>query len=83
MPKRMITILFAAGLGLSACQSSTPTSQAVADKNAEFGCIAGTVGGAIVGGLVGSTIGAGTGQLAAIGVGIGGGGYLGNRLACR
>lgn len=82
MRRRTVTTILAAGLALSACQSG-PTSQAVADRNAEFGCIAGTVGGAIVGGLVGSTIGAGTGQLAAIGVGIGGGGFLGNRLACR
>lgn len=82
MRRRTVTTILAAGLALSACQSR-PTSQAVADRNAEFGCIAGTVGGAIVGGLVGSTIGAGTGQLAAIGVGIGGGGFLGNRLACR
>jgi uncharacterized protein YcfJ len=81
MSKRTVTVLFAGCLALSACQS-TQTSQAVADRNAEFGCVAGTVGGAIVGGLIGSTIGAGTGQVAAIGGGIGLGGFLGNRLTC-
>jgi uncharacterized protein YcfJ len=81
MSKRTVTVLFAGCLALSACQSA-PTSQAVADHNAEFGCVAGTVGGAIVGGLIGSTIGAGSGQIAAIGGGIGLGGILGNRLTC-
>lgn len=80
MNKRAVTIVLAACLGLSACQA--PVSQSVIDRNAEFGCIAGTIGGAIVGGLVGSTIGAGTGQIAAIGGGIGLGGLLGNRLTC-
>jgi outer membrane lipoprotein SlyB len=79
--KRTITFILAGGLALSACQSGS-TSQTVAERNAEFYCVAGTVGGAIVGGLLGSTIGAGTGQVAAIGIGIGGGGILGNRLAC-
>ncbi|RUM23446.1 hypothetical protein EFQ99_22665 [Rhizobium vallis] len=76
------SIMLAGSLAISACQSGT-TSQAVADKNSEFGCIAGTVGGAIVGGLIGSTIGAGTGQVLAVGGGIAGGGFVGNRLACR
>ena len=75
-------IVVGAALVLSACQSQ-PVSQSVVDRNAEFGCVAGTVGGAIVGGLVGTTIGAGTGQLAAIGGGIGIGGTLGNLLTCR
>lgn len=79
---RTISITLAACLAVSACQSE-PKSQAVVDRNSEFGCIAGTVGGAIVGGLIGSTIGAGTGQVLAVGAGIGGGGYIGNRLACR
>ncbi|EJC71864.1 hypothetical protein RJJ65_03625 [Rhizobium hidalgonense] len=79
---RTTNIMLAGCLAISGCQSG-PTSQAVADHNSEFGCIAGTVGGAIVGGLIGSTIGAGTGQVLAIGAGIGGGGFVGNRLACR
>ncbi|WP_371929629.1 hypothetical protein [Phyllobacterium sp. 21LDTY02-6] len=65
---------------IAGCQSSS--SPDVRARNAEFGCIAGTVGGAIVGGLVGSTIGGGGGRVLAEAVGIGGGGYLGNRLAC-
>ncbi|QRM54123.1 hypothetical protein [Sinorhizobium sp. BG8] len=81
MKRSTVTFVLAGGLALSACQSA-PVSQSVVDRNAEFGCIAGTVGGAIVGGLIGSTIGAGTGQIAAIGGGIGVGGVLGNRLAC-
>ncbi|TBB78105.1 hypothetical protein ELH43_23135 [Rhizobium ruizarguesonis] len=79
---RKTNIILAGCLAVSACQSG-PTLQAVSDRNSEFGCIAGTVGGAIVGGLIGSTIGAGTGQVLAVGAGIGGGGYVGNRLACR
>ncbi|CAN7333350.1 hypothetical protein LJR255_001829 [Pararhizobium sp. LjRoot255] len=82
MSKRTMTVALAGCLALSACQTA-PTSQAVADRNAEFGCVAGTVGGAIVGGLLGSTIGAGSGQIVAIGGGIGLGGFLGNRLTCR
>ena len=70
------TAILAAG-----CQSN-PDPQVQA-RNSEFGCIAGTVGGAIVGGLVGSTIGAGSGNVLAVAAGVGGGGYLGNRLACR
>jgi hypothetical protein len=81
MSKRTVTVTLAGCLALSACQSA-PTSQAVIDRNAEFGCVAGTVGGAIVGGLIGGTIGSGTGQIAAIGGGIGLGGLLGNRLTC-
>jgi outer membrane lipoprotein SlyB len=65
------------------CQSNPNPDPQVQAKNAEFGCIAGTVGGAVIGGIVGSTIGAGTGNALAIAAGIGGGGYLGNRLACR
>ena len=82
MHTRTISTILAGCFAVSACQSG-PTSQAVSDRNSEFGCIAGTVGGAIIGGLVGSTIGAGTGQVLAVGASIGGGGYLGNRLACR
>jgi hypothetical protein len=37
----------------------------------------------IIGGLIGSTIGGGTGRVIGEAVGIGGGGFLGNRLACR
>ena len=77
----VLAIAFAGALALSACQSSS--SPEVQARNSEFGCIAGTVGGAIVGGLVGSTIGGGSGRVLAEAVGIGGGGYLGNRLACR
>jgi outer membrane lipoprotein SlyB len=77
---RRVISLAAASL-LASCQSnSNPEVQA---RNHEFGCIAGTVGGAIVGGLIGSTIGGGTGRLIGEAVGIGGGGFLGNRLACR
>ncbi|PDT01741.1 hypothetical protein CO666_23955 [Rhizobium chutanense] len=82
MPLRTTNITLAACLAVSACQSG-PTSQSVSDHNSEFGCIAGTVGGAIVGGLIGSTIGAGTGQVLAVAAGIGGGGFVGNRLTCR
>lgn len=81
MIKRKMTSFAAAGLLLAGCQaSSDPQVQA---RNHEFGCIAGTVGGAIVGGLIGSTIGGGSGRVIAEAVGIGGGGFLGNRLACR
>ncbi|MDQ6436106.1 hypothetical protein RB623_18775 [Mesorhizobium sp. LHD-90] len=66
---------------IAGCQSSSdPQVQA---RNHEFGCMAGTVGGAVVGGLIGSTIGAGSGQVLAVAGGIGAGGYIGNRLACR
>ncbi|MER9233806.1 hypothetical protein NKI56_17185 [Mesorhizobium sp. M0622] len=76
-----MAIVLAGTFALTACQSSSnPEVQA---RNSEFGCIAGTVGGAIVGGLVGSAIGGGRGRVLAEAVGIGGGGYLGNRLACR
>ena len=80
MLKIRISAISAAALMLGSCQSS-PDPQVQA-RNHEFGCIAGTVGGAIVGGLIGSTIGAGTGQVLATAAGIGGGGYIGNRLAC-
>ncbi|MER9969863.1 hypothetical protein [Mesorhizobium sp. M0060] len=77
----MLAIVLAGTFALTACQSSSnPEVQA---RNSEFGCIASTVGGAIVGGLVGSAIGGGRGRVLAEAVGIGGGGYLGNRLACR
>ncbi|MGH6763069.1 MAG: hypothetical protein ACRECW_15965 [Phyllobacterium sp.] len=81
MLKRRIIAVSAAILMIAGCQSSSdPQVQA---RNHEFGCIAGTVGGAIVGGLIGSTIGGGSGRVIASAVGIGGGGYLGNRLACN
>jgi outer membrane lipoprotein SlyB len=81
MTKRKFISFVAAALLLAGCQgSSNPQVQA---HNHEFGCIAGTVGGAIVGGLIGSTIGAGSGAVLATAAGIGGGGFLGNRLACR
>lgn len=73
--------IIAAGLLLAGCQSS-PNPQVQAQEH-EFGCFAGTVGGAIIGGLVGSTIGAGTGATIATAAGLGAGGFLGNRLACR
>ncbi|HLU19739.1 MAG TPA: glycine zipper 2TM domain-containing protein [Pusillimonas sp.] len=73
-------ILALAGMTvLTACQ--TPSNGQA--RNSEFNCIAGTVGGAIVGGLLGSTIGGGTGRTAATAVGIGAGGYLGNRMGCK
>lgn len=78
---RRFTMAAASVLLIAGCQSSSdPQVQA---RNHEFGCMAGTVGGAIVGGLIGSTIGAGSGAVIATAVGIGGGGYLGNRLACQ
>jgi uncharacterized protein YcfJ len=80
MIRRRILSISAATLMIAGCQSSSdPQVQA---RNHEFGCMAGTVGGAVVGGLIGSTIGAGSGQVLAVAAGIGGGGYLGNRLAC-
>lgn len=81
MTKGMVIGSAAAALLLAGCQSS-PDPQVQAREH-EFGCIAGTIGGAIVGGLIGSTIGAGRGATLATAAGIGGGGYLGNRLACR
>jgi outer membrane lipoprotein SlyB len=81
MKKPSVAFMLAGIFALSACQSSSDPS--VQARNAEFGCIAGTVGGAIVGGLIGSTIGGGTGQVIGTAIGVGGGGFLGNRLACR
>lgn len=66
---------------LSACQS--PSQHGGSASNTEFNCIAGTVGGAVIGGLLGSTIGGGTGRTAMTAVGIGAGGYLGNRMGCK
>ena len=79
---RKITLILAlAGLGaLAACE--TPNSHG-RSSNSEFNCIAGTVGGAVVGGLLGNTIGGGRGRTAATAVGIGAGGYLGNRMGCK
>ncbi|MBX3597231.1 MAG: hypothetical protein KF874_06630 [Rhizobiaceae bacterium] len=80
MNKRRTAALVSSVLLLASCQSSSdPQVQA---REHEFGCMAGTVGGAIIGGLVGSTIGAGSGNVLAVGAGIGAGGYVGNRLAC-
>ncbi|WP_159585359.1 glycine zipper 2TM domain-containing protein [Chelativorans xinjiangense] len=77
----VIVAAAASSLLVAGCQSSSdPNVQA---RNHEFGCIAGTVGGAVVGALIGSTIGGGTGRTLATAAGLGGGGLLGNRLACR
>jgi len=78
---KLITgVVLAASMTLAGCQTaSTPQTQA---RNHEFGCVAGTIGGAVIGGLIGSTIGSGRGSVLATAAGIGGGGYLGNRLAC-
>lgn len=81
MIKRNVIGFAGAAMLLAGCQAS-PDPQVQA-RNHEFGCIAGTVGGAVVGALIGSTIGGGTGTVLAEAAGIGGGGYLGNRLACR
>lgn len=81
MKRTTLAVVLAGTFALTACQSSSDPS--VQAHNSEFGCIAGTVGGAVVGGLIGSTIGGGAGTVLAEAVGIGGGGYLGNRLACR
>jgi outer membrane lipoprotein SlyB len=80
MKKPATAVVLVTAFALSACQSSSDPS--VRARNSEFGCIAGTVGGAIVGGLIGSTIGGGTGRVIGTAVGVGGGGFLGNRLAC-
>lgn len=80
MIKKQTVAVVATAILIAGCQSSSDPN--VKAHNAEFGCIAGTVGGAIVGGLVGSAIGGGGGRVLAEAVGIGGGGYLGNRLAC-
>ncbi len=79
---RKITLVIAlVSLGtLAACQGP---SQHGRGGNSEFNCIAGTVGGAVIGGLLGSTIGGGRGRTAATAVGIGAGGYLGNRMGCN
>jgi len=70
------------GLGLlAACQA--PSGSRGQSSNSEFNCIAGTVGGAVVGGLLGNSIGGGRGRTATTAVGIGAGGYLGNRMGCR
>ncbi|TFL08447.1 glycine zipper 2TM domain-containing protein [Pusillimonas caeni] len=80
--RRTTLILALAGLGaLAACQ--TPSHSHGGSGNSEFNCIAGTVGGAVIGGLLGSTIGGGRGRTAATAVGIGAGGYLGNRMGCK
>ena len=65
------------------CQSNPNPDPQVQAKNAEFGCIAGTVGGAAIGGMWSSTTAPARNALAIAAAGIGGGGYLGNRLACR
>ena len=80
MIKRNLVGFVAATLLLAGCQAS-PNPQVQA-RNHEFGCIAGTIGGAVIGSLIGSTIGGGRGQTLAMAAGLGGGGYLGNRLAC-
>ncbi len=67
---------------LVACQSPGGMRGGQANVS-EFDCIAATVGGAVIGGLVGSTIGGGSGKTLATAAGIGGGGYLGNRMGCR
>jgi outer membrane lipoprotein SlyB len=72
----------AASLALAGCQTSSGPQTASQARNHEFSCVAGTIGGAVIGGLVGSTIGGGRGTVLATAAGIGGGGYLGNRLAC-
>lgn len=80
MIKRTLIGLAGAAMLLAGCQASPdPRVQA---RNHEFGCIAGTIGGAVIGGLIGGTIGRGRGATLAMAAGLGGGGYLGNRLAC-
>ncbi|RJG40655.1 glycine zipper 2TM domain-containing protein [Mesorhizobium sp. DCY119] len=82
MLKRKVVTVFAVSLLMAGCQSSNPNPE-VRARNAEFGCMAGTVGGAIVGGLLGGAIGGGTGRLVGAAIGVGGGGFIGNRLACQ
>ncbi|MFA7437353.1 hypothetical protein [Castellaniella sp.] len=77
----LIAAVLATGF-LAACQSPMGARGGQANAS-EFDCIAATVGGAVIGGLVGSTIGGGSGKTLATAAGIGGGGYLGNRMGCR
>ncbi|AZO19963.1 MULTISPECIES: glycine zipper 2TM domain-containing protein [unclassified Mesorhizobium] len=81
MKRSIVAIVLSGTFALTACQSSSDST--VREHNSEFGCIAGTVGGAVVGALIGSTIGGGSGRVLAEAVGVGGGGYLGNQLACQ
>jgi uncharacterized protein YcfJ len=82
MLKRKVVTVVTVSLLIAGCQSSNPNPE-VRARNAEFGCMAGTVGGAIVGGLLGGAIGGGTGRLVGAAIGVGGGGFIGNRLACQ
>ncbi|MCB5364714.1 hypothetical protein H0484_13235 [Pusillimonas sp. CC-YST705] len=82
MVKARIVIALIGMGALAACQSPYGSGKQHGSSNSEFNCIAGTVGGAIVGGLLGSAIGGGRGNTVATAVGIGGGGYLGNRMGC-
>ncbi|KAA0969844.1 glycine zipper 2TM domain-containing protein [Aureimonas fodinaquatilis] len=79
MRKASVALGLAGMLALAACQSTGTSSE----KNQEFNCMAGTIGGAVVGGLLGSTIGGGSGRVVGAALGAGGGGLLGNRLACQ
>ncbi|WP_322997019.1 hypothetical protein [Castellaniella sp.] len=77
----LFAVLLATG-ALAACQAPG-TNRYGSNNTSEFDCIAATVGGAVIGGLVGSTIGGGSGKTLATAAGIGGGGYVGNRMGCR
>lgn len=79
MKVSMLLAVMISMLALSACQSPSGSQ----GRNSEFNCIAGTVGGAVIGGMLGSTIGGGRGRTAATAVGIGAGGYIGNRMGCK
>ncbi len=80
---KLVFALALASLGaLAACQTTPGSHHQGHSRNSEFNCIAGTVGGAVIGGLLGSTIGGGRGRTAATAVGIGAGGYIGNRMGC-
>lgn len=80
MGKFTLLAVLLASVALTACQAPNGNRQT---STSEFNCIAATVGGAVIGGLVGSTIGGGSGKTLATAAGIGGGGYVGNRMGCR
>jgi outer membrane lipoprotein SlyB len=72
----------AAALLLAGCQSE-PGSPTAQTTRSEFGCLAGTITGAVAGGLIGSAFGGGSGKVLLTGLGVAGGGFAGNRLACN
>lgn len=80
MKKKTIAVILISLGALTACQTTSGRHQS--SKNSEFTCVAGTIGGAVIGGMLGSTMGRGGGRTAMTAVGMGAGGYLGNRMGC-